>query len=37
MLMGDLNIRAGNSKIEQCIGTFGEQPCNRNGIKLIDL
>jgi exonuclease III len=36
MLMGDFNARVGNSKIEQCIGTFGEQTCNRNGIKLID-
>jgi exonuclease III len=25
MLMGDFNARVGNSKIEQCIGTFGEQ------------
>jgi exonuclease III len=36
MLVGDFNVRVGNSKIEQCIGTFGKQTCNRNGIKLID-
>jgi hypothetical protein len=36
MLMGDFNARVGNSKIEECIDTFGEQTCNRNGIKLID-
>jgi hypothetical protein len=27
MLMDDFNARVGNSKIEQCIGTFGEQTC----------
>jgi hypothetical protein len=36
MMMGDFNARVGNVKIEQNIGTHGQQTCNRSGPKLID-
>lgn len=36
MLMGDLNARVGNSRINDVMGTNGEAVINNNGAKLID-
>jgi hypothetical protein len=36
MIMGDFNAGIGKTKIEQNIGLFGEETCNRNGSYLID-
>jgi hypothetical protein len=35
-IMGDFNARVGNVKSEQNIGTYAEQTCSRNSLKLID-
>jgi hypothetical protein len=36
-IMGEFNVRIGNSKSEGNTGTFGETACNNNGVKLRDL
>jgi hypothetical protein len=36
ILAGDLNVRIGNTPIDNVTEAFGEQFLNRNGQKLID-
>ena len=36
ILAGDFNGRIGNQPIPQCIGTYGEQVTNHNGVALRD-
>ena len=36
MLIGDMNVRVGNNRVANIVGTNGEATLNSNGRKLID-